>query len=321
MWSFRKSGSELKRNKKVKIGLALGGGATRGYAHIGAIRAFEEAGITFDFVAGTSAGSLVGAMYCAKMSSEDMERVGLSIKEKDIRTSKIIFVPSKTEGVERLIKDNLGDIDIEDLSIPFSPVVVDLKSTEEIALRRGNLAKAVAGSCAVPGVFTPVEFEDYLLADGGLQNTIPADIPKLFGCDYVVAIDVNCTRAYGTESSKLLDVMGASIRILMKSNAIKGYVYSEAMVTPDLKRFKSTSIDGAKEMIEEGYKATKEKMPEILELFTRKPLKKKYKKGKIFASTQNETISNEFDIRLVKVKANGESAIYPDVGEEVSESE
>lgn len=317
MWSFRKKGNEVRKNKNVKIGLALGGGATRGFAHLGAIRAFEEAGITFDFIAGTSAGSLVGAMYASKMSYEEMVKVALSIREKDIRNSKIIFVPSRTEGIERLVKDQLGDIGIEDLPIPFSPVVVDLKSTEEIALRRGNLAKAVCGSCAVPGVFTPVEFEDMLLADGGLQNTIPADIPKLFGCDYVVAIDVNSTRAYGTNSSKLLDVMGASIRILMKSNAIKGYVYSEVMVTPDLKRFKSTSIEGASEMIEEGYKATMAKMPEILELFTRKPLKKKLKKGKVFASKQNEKISNEFDVRLVKVKANGEAEIV----KEDSESE
>lgn len=309
MWLFnKKEKSTFKRNKNVKIGLALGGGATRGFAHIGAIKAFEEAGIVFDFVAGTSAGSLVGAFYCARLNSEEMIKIASGIKEKDIRNSRILFVPSKNDGIINLIKEHLGDIKIEDLPIPFSPVVVDLKSTEEIALRRGDLARAVAGSCAVPGVFTPCEFEDMLLADGGLQNTIPADIPKLFGCDYVVAIDVNSTRAYGTNSAKLLDVMGASIRILMKSNAIKGYVYSEVMVKPNLKRFKSTSIDGFMEMIEEGYKATKEKIPQILELFSRKPLKRKFKKGKTFASSQNQAISNEFDKRLLQVNAEEQEA-------------
>ncbi|MBQ8749353.1 MAG: patatin-like phospholipase family protein [Clostridia bacterium] len=317
---FRRKQKEFKRNKNVKIGLALGGGATRGFAHIGAFKAFEEAGIEFDFVAGTSAGSLAGAMYASGMKVDDMINIASNIREKDIKLSKIVFVPSKTDGIENLVKSALGDIDIQDLPIPFSPIVVDLKSTEEIALRRGNLAKAIAGSCAIPGVFVPVEFEDKLLADGGLQNTIPADIPKLFGCDYVVAIDVNSTRAYGTNSSKVLDVMGASIRILMKSNAIKGYVYSEVMVTPDLKRFKSTSVDGMAEMIEEGYKATLAKMPEILELFTRKPLKKKYKKGKVFASKQNEVISNEFDVRLVQVKASGESAIIKEESEVTEEN-
>lgn len=302
MFFRKRNNKEFKRNKNVKIGLALGGGASRGFAHIGAFKAFEEAGIAFDFVAGTSAGSLAGAMYCSKMSVDDMINISMGIKEKDIRTSKLIIKPSKTTGIENIILDNLGDIDIEDLPIPFSPVVVDLKSTEEIALRRGNLAKAVAGSCAVPGVFNPVHFEDKLLSDGGLQNTIPADIPKLFGCDYVVAIDVNSSRAYGTDSEKILDVMGASIRILMKSNAIKGYVYSEVMITPNLKRFKSTSLDGVKDMIDEGYKATKAKIPQIKELFMRKPIKRRFKKAKVFAQGENKVISNEFDVRLVQVK-------------------
>ena len=302
MFNFfkKKDDGRLKKYKDLKVGISFGGGATRGFAHIGAIKAFEEAGITFDFVAGTSAGSLIGAFYAAGKTYEEMVEIAKSIKEKDIRTSKIILIPSKTTGIENLIIDNLGDIDIQDLPVPFAPVVVDIKSTEEIALRRGNLAKAVAGSCAVPGVFAPVEFEDKLLADGGLQNTIPADIPKLFGCDYVVSIDVNSTRAYGTSSTKLLDVMGASIRILMKSNAIKGYVYSEVIIRPDLKRFKSTSINGFEDMIEEGYKATKAMIPEILEIFKRKPLKRKYKKEMIFGQTNNKVIENEYDVRLLK---------------------
>ena len=309
---FKKKKKDLnqvqKRYPALKIGLALGGGATRGFAHIGAIKAFEEYGIKFDFVAGTSAGSLVGALYAAGKSYEEMYKIASNIKEKDIRTSKIVLIPSKTTGVENLIIDNLGDIDISELSIPFSPVVVDLKSTEEIALRRGNLAKAVAGSCAVPGVFNPVEFEDRLLADGGLQNTIPADIPKLFGCDYVVAIDVNSTRAYGTSSSKLLDVMGASIRILMKSNAIKGYVYGDVVIQPDVKRFKSTSLDGFEEMVNEGYVATKKAIQQVIELFNKKPIKRKFKKDLIFASGKNKTISSEYDVNLINNKddENGE---------------
>ena len=304
----KKVSNELKRYKNVKIGLSLGGGATRGFAHLGAIKAFEEAGIKFDFVAGTSAGSLVGAFYSAGLSYEQMYNIASGIKEKEIRTSKIILIPSKTTGIENLIIDNLGDIDIQDLPLPFAPVVVDLKSTEEIALRRGNLAKAVAGSCAVPGVFAPVEFEGKLLADGGLQNTIPADIPKLFGCDYVVAVDVNSTRAYGTESAKLLDVMGASIRILMKSNAIKGYVYSEVIIKPNLKRFKSTSIAGYEEMIEEGYKATKAMIPEILEVFKRKPLKAKFKQDMVFGRNTNKVIESEYDTRLLKQDESNEEA-------------
>ena len=167
-----------------------------------------------------------------------------------------------------------GDIKIEDCKIPFAPVAVDLKSTKEVCFRKGNLASAVTGSCAVPGIFQPVEYEDMILADGGLQNTIPADIPRYFGCDYVVAVDVNKSRTYGTESTKFLDVLTCSIRILMKSNAIRGYVNGDVVIGPETKRFKSTRTDGFEDMIEEGYKATIDAMPKILELFKKKPRKK-----------------------------------------------
>lgn len=287
MFSFfkRKKNSvqNVKKYPKTKIGLALGGGATRGLAHIGVIKAFEEAGIKFDFVAGTSVGSLIGAFYCAGKTSSEMFEIVKNTKEKDIRTSKIIFAPSKTLGLQQLIKDNLGDIDIEDLQVPFAPVAVDLKTTDEVAMRHGNLAKAVAGSCAVPGVFVPVEFQGKLLCDGGLQNTIPADVPKMFGCDYVVAVDVNSTRAYGTESSKMLDVLLASIRILMKNKPLKGYMNADVMLAPNLREFKSTKLKGSEEMINEGYRCAKLCMPQVLELFNKKPLKRKKKLNELFA--------------------------------------
>ena len=184
------------------------------------------------------------------------------------------FTTSKLDGLADVIKSNLGDINIEDCKIPFAAVSVDLKSTKEVCFTKGNLIKAVTGSCAVPGVFQPVEYNDMILADGGLQNTIPADIPRYFGCDYVVAVDVNKSRTYGTDSTKFLDVLTCSIRILMKSNAIRGYVNGDVVIGPETKRFKSTRTDGLEDMIDEGYKATIDAMPKILELFNKKPRKK-----------------------------------------------
>ena len=168
----------------------------------------------------------------------------------------------------------MNSINIEDLKIPFSAVAVDIKSTKEMCISKGNLAKAVMGSCAVPGVFQPVIFDDMILCDGGLQNTIPADIPRYYGCDYVISVDVNKSRTYGTESTKTLDVLFCSVRILMKSNAIRGYVNSDIVITPETKRFKSTKTDGMDDMIEEGYKATIDVMPEIINLFRRRKKKK-----------------------------------------------
>ena len=263
--------------KKVKVGVAFGGGGARGFAHLGAIKAFEQFGVKFDFVAGTSAGSLVGAFYANGYTFNQIYDMAKNIRAKDIRKNVIPFTASKLDILAEIIRTNMGDKNIEESLIPFASVAVDLKSTKEVCFRKGNLASAVCGSCAVPGVFQPVEYNDMILADGGLQNTIPADIPKYFGCDYVVAIDVNKSRVYGTNSTKFLDVLSCSIRILMKSNAIRGYVNADVVIGPETKRFKSTSTDGLDDMIEEGYKATIDAMPKILELFKKKPLKKNKK--------------------------------------------
>lgn len=272
-----KSKLSLEKNKKVKIGLALGGGGARGYAHLGAIKAFEEYGINFDFIAGTSAGAFTGAFYASGWTFEQMYSIAKEFRRKDIRRNKIPFMPSSTEGIQEIVVNNLGDIDIKDTKIPFCAVAVDVLSTQECIITKGNLAKAVAGSCAVPGIFQPVEFDGRALADGGLQNTLPSNVPKLFGCDYVIAVDVNAKRTYGASSTKILDVMGATIRILMKRNAEKGYEYADVVLTPETKRFKSTSLEGFDDMIEEGYLEAIDKMPQILEILNKKPISNRLK--------------------------------------------
>jgi len=257
------------KHKKVKIGLALGGGGTRGIAHIGVIKAFEEKGIQFDLIAGTSAGSIIGAMWAGGKSASEMLEIAKSLRVKDIRKSKF-FMPSKTDGIENLMKESLGNIGISDLKTPFCAVAVDLISSDEIVFSKGNLSKIVAGSCAVPGVFVPVEYEGMHLADGGLQNNIPSDVPRHFGCDYVVAVDVNSTRGEGTSSTRLIDVIKATIRIMSKSNCTKGYRNADIIIQPNMRRFSSTKVDEIDAMYLEGYSAGKEAVDDILSLISHK---------------------------------------------------
>ena len=267
--------------RKIKVGVAFGGGGAKGMAHIGVIKAFEEYGLDFDYVAGTSVGSIMGSAYASGMKSSEILKIAKSMKTSDIRTSKVFFVPSKTEGIESMMRDNFGDINIENLKKPFSAVAVDMKSTKELCISKGNLAKAVAGSCCVPGIFQPVQFGDYLLCDGGLQNNIPANIPRFFDCDYVIAVDCNSTRTYGTESTKTLDVISCALRILMKSNSIKGYLNADLTIACDTKKFKSTELEGIDEMEEIGYRNAIDMMPEIMKIFAGKyPKKKKKDYGK-----------------------------------------
>lgn len=263
-----------KLKKYRKIGLALGGGGARGFALIGAVRAFEEANIKFDYISGTSIGSVIGAMLAFGVTSQEMQDIATKIRVKDIRKNVIPFMPSSTENIEKIITQTVGDINIEDLKTSFCAVAVDMISGNEVDITKGRLCKALAGSCAVPTVFNAVEFEDKLLFDGGLQNTIPADVLRKLGCDAVVSIDINSTRGNGTDSKKYFDLLMASVRVMMKSNAIKGYLNSDIIVKPDLKRFSASKTTGMLEMIEEGYNATKKMIPEIKNLFRKKKLKK-----------------------------------------------
>ena len=250
----------------LKLGLAFSGGGTRGVAYIGVIKAFREAGLHFDYVAGTSVGSLMGAVYCADLSNEEMEQRARTLKPKDILTSKIAFVPNKTEKLESVVREVLGGRTFQDLKLPFTAVAVDIITGTEVHIDSGDLAKAISGSCAVPGIFNPVDFGDYRLFDGGIQNNIPADVVRDMGADIVLAVDINPTRGYGTTSTKYLELMKAALRILMKSNSVKGYVHSDYVLKIDLSQYDQRKLDNVDEMINIGYEVTKQEMPNILKV-------------------------------------------------------
>ncbi len=289
---------------KPKVGLALSGGGARGFGHLGALKAFEELGVEFDAVAGTSVGSLVGALYCYGYKAEELIDRALKMKIKDIRTSKIVFVPSKTSKYEEFIISLMGDIDISELKKKFGAVAVDMKTGEEIVFTEGKLCKAIAGSCAVPMVFECVPYEGMNLMDGGLANTIPADVPKMLGCDKVISVDINKYRGRGTDSVKLFDLALASIRILMKANCVKGKLNTDILIEPDLKDFKATSFEGAEKMIQEGYDAVMRQKDEILQLFnppivgqhTKQKSKKIKERKKKFGKNKSIDIEQEIEI-------------------------
>lgn len=251
---------------KAVAGLALGGGGARGFAHIGVLKAFEEAGIDFPIVTGTSVGSIVGSLYAYGLGYEDMIEIAKGLNEKDIRTSRLFFKPSPSQNIENLMKKIYGDITFADLKRKFSLVTVDVISGDEIVLSEGNLAKAVSGSCAVPLVFSPVEWGDYRLVDGGLSNVVPADVARINGAEVVISVDINSTRGEGTTSIKTLDTFFAIFRIAMKATAYKCQMNSDLIIKPDLKAYKSTKLSGSETMIEEGYRATMERMDDIMGL-------------------------------------------------------
>lgn len=256
--------------KPPVVGLCLGGGGARGFAHLGAMKAFEEYGIKFDMIAGCSVGSCVGAFIASGKNFKQIYNIAKELQVKDIRRNKIKFMPSSTEGLEELISKNIKQKNIEDLPKKLFIVSVDVKTGKEVVFGSGALAKTVAGSCAVPGVFYAVNYGNMTLIDGGVMNNIPADVLRKNGCDIVITVDVNSTRGGGTTSDKFYDVLLASIGIMMKNNSNQGYLYSDIVIQPDMKRFKSSKLDGYEAMVEEGYNATVAVMPEILKLIKSK---------------------------------------------------
>lgn len=179
-----------------KIGLALGGGGAKGLAHIGIIKALEEAGIEINYIAGTSMGALVGGWYAATGDIKALEDFIIRIKKTDIFPVKEIIKRKdgalfKGESIADKLRQALENIKIEDLKIPFVAIATNAKNGDEVRLKNGDLVDAIKASIALPIVFAPVAIDGQLLMDGGLVNPVPADAVKDMGADFVIAVDVS----------------------------------------------------------------------------------------------------------------------------------
>ncbi len=261
--------SELQINKKTKVGLALGGGGARGFGHIGALMAFEELGVHFDYIAGTSVGSIIGSLYAFGKTPAEIRDLALDFKRKDIIKGMIPIVKlAKSSRIEELLNKVFGDMIVfSELKIPFKAVCTDLKTGKEVDFDYGNVAKIVSGSCAVPGIFTPVSYDNMHLVDGGLRNNVPADVVKNMGANVVFAIDVNHLRGTGTESLSTISVLSSTIGIIMQSKIDKTMEIADLIFEPALENFSPLKFDEIDAMIKIGYEtvmANKSKITKIL---------------------------------------------------------
>lgn len=177
-----------------RVGLALGSGSARGLAHIGVLRALEEAGITVHVVAGTSIGALIGAVHAAGR----LDSLAATFRTLDWRriVSFIDVVLPKSgliDGVRiaALVREHVPSATIEALALPYAAVATDLTTGEEVVIRQGDVIEAVRASISVPGIFTPVRWNSRILVDGGLVNPVPVTVARALGADLVVAVDLN----------------------------------------------------------------------------------------------------------------------------------
>ena len=174
-----------------KIGLALSGGVVRGMAHLGVLTVLHNHGIEVDVVAGTSAGSIMGAMVAGGYTPAEIQEMSLSLGWWNVirpvwpREGLLSFI-----GLEELFIDLIGDIDFADLDLPFAAVAMDIENGGEVVLTEGRLAPAIRASCSVPGFATPVQINGRSLTDGGIINNLPVTVARRLGADFVIGVDI-----------------------------------------------------------------------------------------------------------------------------------
>lgn len=248
---------------KVRIGLALGGGAAKGFAHVGVIKMLEANGIEAEVVAGTSAGSVVGAMYASGMGPFEMQRVALGMDESEIRDVRL-FSGGMVQGqalqdyVNRLVDKR----PLERMPKRFAAVATRLEDGERTVFVRGNTGQAVRASSSVPGVFEPVAIGQWHYVDGGVVSPVPVDAARDLGADFVIAVDIS-SKASGTRPAHLVGIVNQSISIMGQKLGQQELARAEVVIRPQVNEIGPSDFDQRNNAIIAGEQAALAAMPAI----------------------------------------------------------
>lgn len=292
--------------KKITVGLALGGGGAKGFAHLGVLRVLEANRIPIQIITGTSAGSIAGAMYAQLGNIDAVEKrmkdlgesnffkkskLDLMVPPKEWERQKLIqrityfvkqqFILSRSftrisffgsEVLEEAFSILLDDTDIRDTKIPFGAVTVDYLSGERVLLTEGSIRKAVTASCTIPGIFPPVPWDNMELIDGGVISLVPVVEAKEMGANFLIGVDV----APGIKEE--LDIQNA-LELMFRADEITGYHLNEwhlkeadVIIHPDLGRINWADFKNGDTMIRIGMETAEEKMFELRKKLKRKRL-------------------------------------------------
>ncbi len=252
--------------KNIKVGLALGSGAARGLAHIGVLQALEENRIIPHYIAGSSIGAVVGALYAAGVTPKMMEGLALNLDMKryyDVMVPRTGFIQGKK--IEELVKLLTQDKDFDDLSIPLTVTAVDLKKCKLVELNKGKVHEGVRASISIPGIFTPVQQGEYLLVDGGLLARVPVDTVKKMGADVVIGVDVGF-RGEHRQPINILEIILQSLEVMELELLKVNVQHGDVIIYPSVNDIHPFYFDKVDECIEEGKRATLEAMERIKQL-------------------------------------------------------
>lgn len=249
---------------RPRVGLALSAGAARGLAHIGVLKVLEEADIPIDYIAGTSAGALIGGIYSATRDLKSIEKLATSIRWDllvDLCVPRMGLVSG--EKIREFVRLLTHDMRFDELSIPFAAVAVDIESGEEVVLKEGLVADAIRASVSIPGVAVPLRLGNRLLVDGAVLNRVPINVVREMGADLVIASSV-FGRAAREKMRSIFDVIATAIEI-MEMEILKNRIVEADVVIPiDVTGIGPTRLDMAKDLISMGDAAARKALPDIL---------------------------------------------------------
>ena len=247
----------------IRIGLALGGGAAKGFAHIGVIKMLEANGFTPAVVSGTSAGSVVGAMYASGMNAFELQEKAVALDEAKIRDLQLssggLVLGQKLEDYVNAQVDNKP---IDKLGKPFVAVSTRLEDGERTVFNVGNTGQAVRASSSVPGVFQPVAIGKYHYVDGGITSPVPVDAARKLGADIVIAVDIS-NKARGQAPGNMLGALNQSIAIMGQKLGAAELERADVTIRPKVLDIGPADFSQRANAIVEGEKATVAVMPEI----------------------------------------------------------
>ncbi|GAB7388097.1 patatin-like phospholipase family protein [Bacillaceae bacterium] len=250
---------------RPKVGLALGAGGARGFAHVGVLKVLRRRGIPVDMIAGSSMGSLIGALYAHSRDPEMLAKLAIHLKRKhwlDLTvTGKLGFVNG--EKVKELIRLLTQGKNIEEMSVPLAIVATDLATGERVVFREGPVDCAVRASIAIPGIFTPERLGGRFLVDGGVVDRVPVTAVKEMGADLVIAVDVaSCGSPSPIRS--VFDVIAQTIDIMTREIMRQRIVEADIVIRPDVGNVGTLSFSNVEAIIAAGERAAEEAADEIV---------------------------------------------------------
>ncbi|MEM5878555.1 MAG: patatin-like phospholipase family protein [Candidatus Aenigmatarchaeota archaeon] len=257
----------------MKIGLALSGGGTKGLAHIGVIKVLENNNIPIDFIAGTSAGAIIGGIYASGTPIKNVEKKILEMKSRDflgfiLDLSKPQAGIVKAEKIMKFVESLISKKTIEEFKIPFAAVSADIRNFKEVVIDKGDALLAIRASIAYPGLVKPVHLDDMLLVDGGIINNLPMNVVKQKGADIVIGVKFydftkNFKVNYKNVVWRSIKMMETCLTELKTKN-----VENSVLITPNISGISTFSVSEklAKSSIKRGEIAAKKSLPKIKEL-------------------------------------------------------